>query len=213
MDELELLKKDWQKKEGQLPKLSYDELYKMTWKKSSSVVKWIFYISIIEFIFWVGVNLIPLSDEKTGFLDDKLSTALILTLEITSYLVLAFFIYKFYRNYRKISVTDSAHDLMKSIITTRKTVMRYVWISLGLFAVSMIVVFIEAVFFNSNYSEVAEQVSQTGNPILMWVFIFLALLVTIAIFVGLLWLFYRLIYGILLKQLKQNYGDLRNLKT
>ena len=51
MDELELLKKDWQKKEKDLPKLSYDDIYKMIWKKSSSFVKWIFYISIIEFVF------------------------------------------------------------------------------------------------------------------------------------------------------------------
>ena len=39
MDELELLKKDWQKQGEQLPKLSYEEIYKMIWKKSSSLVK------------------------------------------------------------------------------------------------------------------------------------------------------------------------------
>ena len=47
MDELELLKKDWRKKEEYLPKLSYDEIYKMIWKKSSSIVKWIF-LSLIH---------------------------------------------------------------------------------------------------------------------------------------------------------------------
>ena len=52
MDELDLLKKDWKKQEGNYPKLSYDEIYKMIWKKSSSIVKWIFVISIIEFLFW-----------------------------------------------------------------------------------------------------------------------------------------------------------------
>jgi len=35
MDELELLKKDWQNKEEHLPKLSYEEIYTMIWKKSS----------------------------------------------------------------------------------------------------------------------------------------------------------------------------------
>ena len=48
MDELELLKKDWQQKDEHLPRLSYDEIHTMIWKKSSSIVKWIFYISIIE---------------------------------------------------------------------------------------------------------------------------------------------------------------------
>ena len=56
MDELELLKKDWQKKEGLMPKLSYDEIYSMLWKKSSSIVKWIFIISIIEFVFWLAIS-------------------------------------------------------------------------------------------------------------------------------------------------------------
>ncbi len=52
MDELELLKKDWQNKEEHLPKnLSYDEIYKMIWKKSSSIVKWIFYISLSNLYF------------------------------------------------------------------------------------------------------------------------------------------------------------------
>lgn len=52
MDELEFLKKDWQRKGEALPRLTFDEIYKMIWKKSSSIVKWIFYISILEFIFW-----------------------------------------------------------------------------------------------------------------------------------------------------------------
>ena len=34
MDELDILKKDWQKQEDKLPKLSYNEIYKMILKKS-----------------------------------------------------------------------------------------------------------------------------------------------------------------------------------
>ena len=61
MDELELLKKDWQKKDEHLPKLSYNEIYTMIWKKSSSIVKWIFYISIMEFVFWIAIILLQFS--------------------------------------------------------------------------------------------------------------------------------------------------------
>ena len=63
MDELELLKKDWQKQEQGLPKLSYDQIYNMIWKKSSSVVKWIFYVSIVEFLFWITISFIPLGSK------------------------------------------------------------------------------------------------------------------------------------------------------
>ncbi|MBE9489793.1 MAG: hypothetical protein IMY67_05830, partial [Bacteroidetes bacterium] len=58
MDELELLKKDWNKKDNDYPKLSYDEIYKMILKKSSSIVKWIFIISILEFVLWTGLSFI-----------------------------------------------------------------------------------------------------------------------------------------------------------
>ena len=37
MDELELLKKDWKKKESSYPKLTYNEIYKLIHKKSSSI--------------------------------------------------------------------------------------------------------------------------------------------------------------------------------
>ena len=119
----------------------------------------------------------------------------------------------FYKNYKKISVTDSAKGLMKNIIITRKTVMRYVWINLALFAISVLLVFIQVVFFNPNFSEISEQVSDTSSPMLMWVLIFLALLFTIAVTGGVLWLFYRILYGILLKRLNLNYKELKELEV
>jgi len=59
MDELELLKKDWQAKDEHLPKLSYNDIYTMIWKKSSSIVKWILIISILEFVIPHLLYLLP----------------------------------------------------------------------------------------------------------------------------------------------------------
>lgn len=212
MDELELLKKDWQQKEGQLPQLSFEDIYSMLRKKSSSIVRWIFYISIIEFVFWIIINRITLGDDESTIPEATFSNTLLLSLEIAGYAILAYFIFLFYKNYKKITATDSAKDLMKNIIKTRKTVMNYVWINLALFAVSMILVFIQVVFFNPNFSKLTEQVADSSSPLLMWILIFLALLVTIALVVGILWLFYRLLYGILLKRLRLNYKELKNLE-
>ena len=50
MDELELLKKDWKKNDGQFTQVSENEIYGMLHKSSSSIVKWIFIISIVEFL-------------------------------------------------------------------------------------------------------------------------------------------------------------------
>ena len=48
MKELDLLKKDWKKNAASFEQISENEIYKMIHKRSSSVVKWIFIISILE---------------------------------------------------------------------------------------------------------------------------------------------------------------------
>ncbi len=49
MEELDLLKDNWNKNTE--PKFTKEEIYKMILKKSSSSVKWIFIVSIIEMCF------------------------------------------------------------------------------------------------------------------------------------------------------------------
>ncbi|WP_339335426.1 MULTISPECIES: hypothetical protein [unclassified Croceitalea] len=213
MDELELLKKDWQKKEEHLPKLSFDEIYKMIWKKSSSIVKWIFYISIIEFLFWIAMSFIPMENDELTGPGSKTFQTVENIVEVLGYLVIVYFIFKFYLNYKKINTTDSARALMKKIIVTRKTVMQYVWFNLGLFAVLMIIVFLESILYNAEYADLSQRISEAGNPILIWFIVGLLLAFTIVLFGILLWLFYRLLYGILLKRLNINYRELKKLEV
>ena len=58
MDELELLKKDWKKTDAQFKQVSEQEIYSMLHKSSSSSVKWILIVSILEFIILNGLSLI-----------------------------------------------------------------------------------------------------------------------------------------------------------
>ena len=61
MDELELLKKDWQ---SGAPKdeavLTSKEIYPLMHKKSSSIVKTLFYISVAELIFGLSLTVFPI---------------------------------------------------------------------------------------------------------------------------------------------------------
>ena len=52
MDELDILKKDWKKNENSYTQITEKEIYGMLHKKSSSIVKWILVISILEIAFW-----------------------------------------------------------------------------------------------------------------------------------------------------------------
>jgi hypothetical protein len=212
MDELDLLKKDWQNKEEHLPKLSFNEIYKMIWKKSSSIVKWIFYISIAEFIFWIAIQFIPLKSEELFGEGPQFMQTVENGLDLIFFVVMFYFMFQFYQNYKRITAIDSSKELMKKILKTRKTVMRYVWFNLGLFALAMVIVFTEVLVFNPPENIIA-QINNADSSAVSW-FILILLFIGTILFIGLiLWLFYKLLYGILLKRLKVNYRELKKLEV
>ena len=212
MDELELLKKDWQNKEEHLPKLSYDEIYKMIWKKSSSIVKWIFYISIIEFMFWIILGNIPFKGDDQ-LASTKYTNLIASIFEYISYAITLFFVVKFYLNYRKITTDDSSRKLIKNILKVRITVMQYVWTSLSLVGISLFILMTEMVFFEPDFRQIIDKASSAEYPWLIYILFFVSLLILMAVVVGLIWLFYRLVYGILLKRLNANYKELKKLEV
>ncbi len=213
MDELELLKRDWQKKEVGLPKLSYGDIYNMIWKKSSSIVKWIFYISMIEFVFWAVLN-IAFTDAESWSLFKKMHIyEFTVILMAINHLGLLYFIYKFYRNYKKISFTDSSRHLMKNILTTKRTVTQYVWFNLIIFTISMITMIYGSVIYGPDSEKIISAASEAGNETLFWLVIVGISIVATAILLLLIWLFYKLLYGILLKRLRKNYNDLKQLEV
>ena len=120
MDQLEILKKDWKKQEGSLPKLSKAELTKLIYKKSSSIVKWIFIISILEFVVPYLIILIT-GNESSEKMYEELGLSNFMTkFYIVSYVIIFGFILIFYKNYRMISANTNPKVLMQNIIKTRK---------------------------------------------------------------------------------------------
>lgn len=215
MDELELLKKDWQKKEEHLPKLSYDEIHTMIWKKSSSIVKWIFYISIIEFIIPHLLYLVPsMRNNSLDIYTDLKLTNAILVVSILQYVVIFYFIYQFYKRYKEISVLDSAKKLTSKILRTRKTVKHYVFFSLSMVLLSFMILVI-GIYFSDNVIEILglednfEGMSEERiKVIIMAVFAIFGVVVT-AIFGGI----YFLLYGLLTRKLRRNYQELQKLEV
>ena len=91
---------------------------------------------------------------------------------------------------------------MKKIIKTRKTVRNYVLFNLGYMALLMIIVMV---------AEINLQIEDLNTKQILLI-ILLTLLVT-AVALGVLWLFYQLLYGFLLKKLKRNYKELAKLDS
>lgn len=211
MDELDILKKDWKQQEATLPKLSYNEIYKMLWKKSSSIVRWIFIISILELLFWGVLNILLSDGEFWKRMEIIHLKEFTVGVYILSYAITFYFIYRFYRNYKKISSTDDAATLMKNILTTRKTVKYYVGFIIISTALTSLVYAYFTIFHHASTTEVTDPAKYSFS-ITQWLVLTAAIIFSLAIFLGLLWLFYRLIYGILLKRLNKNYKDLKNLE-
>ena len=101
MDELDILKKDWKKQGAKFPKLSYDEIYKIIHKKSSSIVKWILIICIAELLFWSFLNLLVPDSYLEIYEKFHLKTFLYVT-QVFHYAVVLVFIYLFDKNYKAI---------------------------------------------------------------------------------------------------------------
>lgn len=212
MDELELLKKDWQKKDSDYPKLSYNDIYKMILKKSSSIVKWIFIISLLEFAFWSLISIILKDSESMQRFKEYDADYILIPLAVVSYIILAYFFYLFFMNYRKISVTDSAKVLMENILKTRRTVKQYVAFNLIFLVLSVIVVlFIE---FDKDQTLInqAQMAAANGEAFKFYASIIIATFLLLALALGVLLLFYWLVYGILLKRLNKNYRELKKLE-
>ena len=213
MDELELLKKDWQKEDSKYPKLTYDEIYKMILKKSSSIVKWIFIISLIEFALWTLVSFGLKDTESMKRFEQYDADMILIPITVLGYIVLAYFFYLFFKNYKTISATDTAKNLMENILKTRRTVKYYVAFNLIYLVIATVVVlFIE---FDQDQQLIGKinEASANGEVFKFYATMIISVFVVLAIFIALLLLFYYLIYGLLLKRLNRNYKELKRLEV
>jgi hypothetical protein len=96
---------------------------------------------------------------------------------------------------------------MESILKTRKVIKYYVLYNLVMIFISVpLSLYFE---FNEN-SEFHSQVAGMNSTQMLVLFI--VTVFVMGIFVVFIWLFYKLLYGILLKRLNRNYEELKKLE-
>lgn len=211
MDELDKLKNDWKKTGDYYPKFSEKEIYAMLHKGSSSIVKWILIISILEFAFWLGLTFLLKDTQNAKMFDSYGVDYITIPMTVIGYGITIYFCSMFYINYRKISVTDNVRNLMDNILKTRKTVSNYIFVNLSYIVISSIVALI--LLFNNDKKliKMLHQSEAQGNETQFYVIYIISSLLFIALFILIIWLFYKLIYGLLLKKLRRNYDELRKI--
>ena len=200
MDLLDNYKKAWDNQPEDTNKVSSLEIYKMAQSKSSSIVKWIFIIGILEFVVLNSLYFFVDMDEATKEYEKLGIENFVFYSQIAAYIILFFFLTKFYQNYKRISATESTNTLMKKILRTRKTVRNYVLFNLGYtFLISMVYIIST---INMNFDDLS-----TKQLLLIIISTLIATLLILCVLYG----FYQLLYGILLRKLNRNYKELAKL--
>lgn len=202
MKELDLLKRDWQKNDT-FEQVSEVDIYKMLHKKSSSNVKWILIVSILEFVVLNGISLLLNDPKYDAFM--RLHPFLNF-LEKFNYAVIIVFIYLFYRNFKSISVLNSSKTLIKHILKTRKIVTYYIYWNIFIGGITGALSGIEG--FNEGYNSGSNQL-KNNNRVLEANCI--TVLIVALLIMGCIWLFYKLLYGRFLSKLKENYKELKKI--
>ncbi|MEN9928678.1 MAG: hypothetical protein RLZZ231_599 [Bacteroidota bacterium] len=201
MNELDLLKKDWHKNKTNFQQVTEHDIYKMIHKKSSSIVKWILIISIVEFIILNGLSFLINVDEYEVFL--KIHPYLNV-LEKLNYFIIIGFIYLFYKNYQTISTLDSSKKLINDILKTKRIVNYYIYWN----------VIISTIFggygvidgFTSTFEHVNSKIIISSTKF------YIIFGISMVILISFILVFYHLLYGLLLRKLKTNYSELKQIE-
>ncbi len=202
--DLDNIKKVW--KEQKNASFSRDEILAMLQKKSSSVAKWIFYISLAEFAFWIVLSIVFPENEIE--VDDTTAKFVNVMTYINYGIVIAFIII-FFQNYLKIKASQPINKLLKNIFNVRKTVQYYIIYNIAMFIITLIIGTL--LFLSSDESSITIP-KHVKNSNAYWVGVIVGITFFASILLTALYFFYKLLYGFLLRRLQKNYDEIKDLQ-
>lgn len=211
--DIDSLKQQWQAQKISNP-YSHSEILNLLNKKSRNYVKYILWVSVIEFLIILGSHL--LVDKHHSFfkimenLDITVTDTLIqqynaiyITMQVVSLLVTGFFIFKFYFGYKGIKIEENLKQFILKIIYFRKTVNLFIFINIVLFIIYVITL----VGFVISYSSFQNIEIESARALRFIV----ALSIGIGLCITLALIYYRIVYGILVKRLGKNLKQLQEM--
>ncbi|WP_394665942.1 beta-carotene 15,15'-monooxygenase [uncultured Chryseobacterium sp.] len=217
--DLDSFKKTWQEQPVQ-EKYDYNEILQMLNKKSRNYVKYIFWISIIEFLFFtlIGLFYIIQGKESNSFINilTKLGVQrtselentfdnIYLVLKVLSLAITAYFVFKFYQNYKVIKIEENLKRFILKIIKFKKTVNAFILINIALL-ITFTSIFTIFVFYILN----TQNVEITNSTLIGFI---AGIIISTAFTVIMVWLYYRVVYGIIIKKLDKNLTQLKEIDS
>lgn len=216
--DIDKLKKSWQQDVPQ--RYHAPEIETILGRSSRNYVKYIFRISVAEFLFFFCLNFYyffsgsDVADllsiiKKLGATPDvteqKMLAEIYFVLKCITVIMTAVFVVLFYAKYRKIDVESSLKKFTLQIISFKKTVKYFILANILLLigSTAALVLYILKLLQNHRTDLTSPKILVFGAG------------VAFTLFVGslLVWLYYRLVYGILIRRLSNNLEELQNTGT
>lgn len=217
--DLDNLKKTWQEQEVP-PKYEQNDILEMLNKKSRNYVKYILWISIAEFLLFVLASIYAVfrADDDNSFMNilgrlgiknnseiDANIAHFYFGLRIISVLLTAVFVYLFYKNYRKINVESNLKKFILQIIKFKKTV------NIFIIANILLLIVFTAVLTFFTIHILSKQHIEMNQPTLIGFIV--GLIITLALGILLTLLYYRIVYGIIMRRLGKNLEQLQKIES
>ena len=205
MKELEDLKNKWAEQDFS-QSYSKEEIKNFLQKKSTHSIRWIFYLSIAEFLLYLSFPLlVPNYLDSFDYYKSLNLYEFSITTTFLGYVLLLYFMWRFFQNYKNISVANSVKNHLSAILKTRRAVNQYFYFNIAILIVFTIVVLIAALRLDENIIALQEE----SNSFLMMIFM---IGILIAIILGLFGLLYYFVYGRFLRPLKKNEKELLRME-
>lgn len=197
MDELELLKKDWNRESVNFKEYSEKDIYNMIKNKSVSITRTLLLIGLIEVVLW----------SVYGYLDQEFPYIRIAMFIVFTGLIIF--------QFNKMKTGENSITLMKSILNLRKLILGYACVSLILLVTDNIIHFNHNVRdfmagfkdgWNGTHTTQAlptdpdTMMPGTANYIIFGIFVLIGLYI--------LYVIYKRTYGKILQDLRKNYKEL-----
>lgn len=189
-------------------------------KSSRNYVKYILWISLAEFLFFAAISIYSVfySEQNSSFLHlikklgaditveiEKDFAHLYFFLKIISLVITAVFVVLFYINYKKINVENNLKKFILQIVKFKRTV--------NLFILTNIMVLIIFTFVLALFTMNIVKFQGINLPDSTFIGIVVAALVSLSIGLLLVLLYYRIVYGIIMRRLGRKLTQLQDIEN
>lgn len=215
---IDRLKDTWQQQKIE-PKYNSKEILQMLNKKSRNDVKYIYWISLVEFLLFLGISIFYIfkGDDTSSFYHlinelgiektydvERQFEHLYFILKLISILVGAYFVIRFYLQMKKVHIEGNLKKFISNILNFRKIVHLFIGVNILLLISYIIVTGITIYLF------IEEQHIELSNSLKMGFII--GIVISLFLSLVIIWGYYKLIYGIILRRLNKTLKQLQEIE-